>query len=137
MRQIRDTYRLHKDELDVIQDPNARSRKLVELNVEEQCLNIFKTAVVQKRRVETHMEAKAGTNPHVTFSEPQVHAMVYEPTTGEARKLDVNFKKYLDDLHDVYDLYKVPETTTLPTKVVTDQEGEEVCVTTVLSDSLQ
>ena len=137
LRQIRDTYRLHKDELDVIQDPNMRSRKLVELNVEEQCLNIFKTAVVQKRRVETHMEAKAGTNPHVTFSEPQVHAMVYEPTTGEARKLDVNFKKYLDDLHDVYDLYKVPETTTLPTKVVTDQEGEEVCVTTVLSDSLQ
>lgn len=136
LRQIRDTYRLHKGELDIIEDPLQRQRKLVELNVVEQCLNVFKTAVVQKRRVETHIEAQAGTNPHVTFSEPQVHAMVYEPTTGEASKLDVDFKKYLDDLHDVYDLYKVPATT-LPTNVVTSEEGEEVCVTTVLSDSLQ
>ena len=52
LRNIRDTYRLHKGELDAIKDPQARQRKLVELNVEEQCINVFKTAVV-KRRVET------------------------------------------------------------------------------------
>ena len=109
LRHIRDTYRLHKEELDAIKDPIARQRRLVELNVVEQCLNVFKTAVVQKRRVETHLEAKAGGSAHVTFSEPQVHAFVYEPTTGLASKLDVDFKAYLGELKDVYDLYKIPE----------------------------
>jgi hypothetical protein len=41
-------------ELNGITDLNARQRRLVELNVIEQCLNIFKTAVVQRKRVETH-----------------------------------------------------------------------------------
>ena len=56
LRNIRDTYRLHKEELNVPElqnDPIKLQRKLVELNVVEQCLNIFKTAVVQKRRVDT------------------------------------------------------------------------------------
>lgn len=109
LRNIRDTYRLHKDELNDIQDGRLRQRRLVELNVIEQCLNIFKTAVVQRRRVKTHLEAKAGDNPYVKFSEPRVHAFVYEPTTGQARKLAVDFKAYLKDLSMVYDLYQVPD----------------------------
>jgi hypothetical protein len=31
----------------------------------------------------------------VTFAEPRVHAFVYEPTTGEAKKLPVDFYAYL------------------------------------------
>lgn len=53
LRNIKDTYRLHKKELDDIQDNRARQRRLVELNVIEQCLNVFKTAVVQRSRVES------------------------------------------------------------------------------------
>ena len=107
LRNIRDTYRLHKDELNAIQDPMARQRRLVELNVVEQCLNIYKTAVVQRRRVQTHLESKE-IGSKFTFAEPRVHAFVYEPTTGKATKLQVDFGGYLKDLKSVYDLYSVP-----------------------------
>jgi len=56
LRNIKDTYRLHKKELDNIQDLRARQRRLVELNVIEQCLNVFKTAVVQRSRVESYRQ---------------------------------------------------------------------------------
>lgn len=56
LRNIRDTYRLHRKELLQIQDSTARNRRLVEINVIEQCLNVFKTAVVQRRRVETYKQ---------------------------------------------------------------------------------
>lgn len=36
VRNIRDTYRLHRDELNAITDPRLRQRRLVELNVVEQ-----------------------------------------------------------------------------------------------------
>ena len=49
LRLIRDTYRLHKNQLDSIKDPERRHKRLVELNVTEQCMNLYKTAVVQKR----------------------------------------------------------------------------------------
>ena len=56
LRNIRDIHRLHRAELSRIKEPIARQRRLVELNVIEQCLNIFKTAVVQKRRVEVRVK---------------------------------------------------------------------------------
>jgi len=34
-----------------------------------------------------------------------VHALVYEPSQGLARKLPINFKDYISDLHHVYDLF--------------------------------
>ncbi|RYH27256.1 hypothetical protein EON65_13705, partial [archaeon] len=43
LRLIRDVYRLNRDYLDLIQDENQKHRTLVELNVIEQCLNIYKT----------------------------------------------------------------------------------------------
>ena len=113
LRNIRDSYRLHKAELDEIPDLRERQRKLVELNVIEQCLNVFKTAVVQRRRVETYEAAKVPGSLY-TFSEPVVHAFVYEPTTGQAKKLEVDFRKYLKELADVYDLYNHEQQTLSP-----------------------
>lgn len=49
LRNIRDVYRLHRKELDAIADEDARYDRLVELNVQEQCLNIIKMACVQER----------------------------------------------------------------------------------------
>lgn len=43
----------------------------------------------------------------ITFAEPQIHALVYEPTTGLANKLKINIQEYIDDLRHVYDLYQV------------------------------
>ena len=48
LRNIRDVYRLHMAELDSIANDDDRYNRLVELNVQEQCVNIIKTAVLQK-----------------------------------------------------------------------------------------
>lgn len=45
LRLIRDVYRLHKDHLDHITDNEERHRRLVELNVIEQCINLYKTGL--------------------------------------------------------------------------------------------
>lgn len=53
LTQIRDVYRLHKDDLDSIKDPSVREKRLIELNVIEQCLNVYKSSIVQKKRIQT------------------------------------------------------------------------------------
>lgn len=100
VRNIRDVYRLHKDELDSIQDYNQRKNRLVELNAQEQALNVYKTAVVQRRRVYTNM--KDG------IAQPKVHAMVFDPKTGVLKRLNTfNAKEELASLKSLYDLYDV------------------------------
>lgn len=48
LRHIKDVYRIHRDELDAIDDKTARQNRLVELNVMEQVQNLAKTATIQK-----------------------------------------------------------------------------------------
>jgi carbonic anhydrase len=48
LRNIKEVYATHADELNAIDDLNARSNRLVELNVIEQVKNLAKTSVVQK-----------------------------------------------------------------------------------------
>ncbi|RAW21120.1 hypothetical protein PC110_g22436, partial [Phytophthora cactorum] len=45
LRSVRDVHRKHKEELDALPTEEARYRRTVELNVKQQCLNIFKTNV--------------------------------------------------------------------------------------------
>ncbi|RKR80236.1 carbonic anhydrase [Mucilaginibacter gracilis] len=45
---VRDVYRIHKEELDAITDPEMQHRRLVELNVREQIYQLKTTAIVQK-----------------------------------------------------------------------------------------
>ena len=47
LREIRDIYRLHQQELDILQD-EERYNRLVEINVVEQCINVVKTAALQQ-----------------------------------------------------------------------------------------
>lgn len=47
LRNIKDVYRLHEDELLAIEDEDSRVDRLVELNVEEQVMNLAKTSIVQ------------------------------------------------------------------------------------------
>jgi carbonic anhydrase len=112
------SYRLHRSELDGIKDPEKRHRRLVELNVIEQCINLFKTGAIQRQRVTTYREGQA----YVT---PRIHACVFDPKTGDLIKLQVNFKEFTRDLHDIYDLYtlddeyvlnNVPHAPQVPTK---------------------
>ena len=48
LRNIKDVYRLHKDELDGFRDEEARTDRLVELNVMEQVIHLAKTSIIQR-----------------------------------------------------------------------------------------
>ncbi|HJU45976.1 MAG TPA: carbonic anhydrase [Chitinophagaceae bacterium] len=47
LRNIKDVYRLHRDELNAIKDEEQRCDRLVELNVQEQVMNLAKTSIIQ------------------------------------------------------------------------------------------
>ena len=48
LRNIKDVYRLHREELDAFTDDEKRSDRLVELNVQEQIFNLAKTSIIQR-----------------------------------------------------------------------------------------
>jgi carbonic anhydrase len=48
LRNIKDVYRLHREELDGIQPEEKRCDRLTELNVKEQILNLAKTSIIQR-----------------------------------------------------------------------------------------
>lgn len=103
LRNIRDVYRLHRKELNAIKDPEQRHRRLVELNVIEQCINLFKTGAVQRKRMETY------ANSDMPFSNPRIHPCIYDPKDGLLKELKVDFKKKLKELGHVYDLYNLDD----------------------------
>lgn len=92
LRNIRDVYRLHEKELDAIEDDKARYNRLVEINVYEQCLNVIKTAEVQKSYVEKGYPIVAG--------------WVYDLNEGVLIDLKIDFKKELNRIRKIYDLTK-------------------------------
>jgi len=48
LRNIKDVYRLHREELEIIKDEETRTDRLVELNVREQVNNLAKTSIIQR-----------------------------------------------------------------------------------------
>ena len=89
LRNIRDVYRLHKKELNAIADENARYNRLVELNVQEQCINLIKTAAVQKAYRERNL---------------QVHGWVFDIHSGKLIDLKIDFDEVLKDIMEIYNL---------------------------------
>lgn len=90
LRNIRDVYRLHKEELNGINNETRRYERLVELNVEEQCINVIKLAVVQKA--------------YIKKGYPTVHGWVFDIKSGRIIDLKLNFTKILKDIQRIYDL---------------------------------
>lgn len=90
LRNIRDVYRLHKDELNAIADEHTRYNRLVELNVQEQCLNVIKTASVQER--------------YLNEGAPLVHGWVFDIASGKLIDLKIDFVKELKGIREIYDL---------------------------------
>ena len=48
LRNIKDVYRLHREELDNIADEEKGTDRLVELNVKEQVMHLAKTSIIQR-----------------------------------------------------------------------------------------
>lgn len=90
LRNIRDVYRLHKDELNAIADIDARYNRLVELNVQEQCINVSKLASVQQE--------------YYSRQYPIVHGWVFDLKTGLLKDLNLDFDKILKDIQEIYKL---------------------------------
>jgi carbonic anhydrase len=89
LRNIRDVYRTHKDVLNAITDEPARYDKLVELNVQEQCINVIKLAAVQEAHKERGLT---------------VHGWVFDIHTGKLIDLKINFPKILSEIMEIYRL---------------------------------
>ncbi len=89
LRGIRDVYRLHKEELNAIENEDIRYNRLVELNVQEQCVNLIKTAAVQ----EAHKERGL-----------LVHGWVFDIHSGKLIDLKINFSKILENIMEIYKL---------------------------------
>ncbi len=89
LRNIRDVYRLHKTELNDITDESEKYNRLVELNVQEQCVNVIKTSDVQKAIRERGL---------------MVHGWVFDIHTGELIDLKIDFQKILSDIMEIYRL---------------------------------
>lgn len=89
LRNIRDVYRLHKDELNEIEDETEKYNRLVELNVQEQCVNVLKTADIQRAVKERDIT---------------VHGWVFDLYTGRLIDLKIDFEKALDQIQEIYRL---------------------------------
>lgn len=89
LRNIRDVYRLHKNQLNAIEDEEERYKRLVELNVQEQCINVIKTAQVQRAYRERGL---------------QVHGWVFDIHTGKLIDLEIDFDKVLKNIMEIYNL---------------------------------
>jgi len=48
LRNVKDVYRLHREELDAIQNEDLRADRLCELNVKEQVMDLAKTSIIQR-----------------------------------------------------------------------------------------
>ena len=89
LRNIRDVYRLHRNELNLITDEEEKYKRLVELNVQEQCINVIKTAEVQMANRERNLT---------------VHGWVFDIHTGKLIDLNIDFKSVLKDIMEIYRL---------------------------------
>jgi len=87
LRNIRDVYRLHKEELATITDEEERYKRLVELNVQEQCINVIKTPDVQRAIKETGLT---------------VHGWVFDMNSGQLIDLNIDFEKILENIMEIY-----------------------------------
>jgi len=89
LRNIRDVYRIHKNELNSITSEEDKYDRLVELNVQEQCVNLIKTAAVQKAARERGLK---------------VHGWVFDVHTGKLIDLKIDFDNILKNIMEIYHL---------------------------------
>lgn len=80
-------YRLHKTELNSISEKEERYKRLVEINVQEQCINVIKTADVQKAIKERNL---------------RIHGWVFDIGTGKLINLQIETDKIMNEITEIY-----------------------------------
>ncbi len=89
LREIRDVYRLHQQELAALPDEAARYHRLVELNVQEQCINVTKNPEVQRAMRDRGL---------------QVHGWVFDIATGKIIDLKLDLPELMQEFMTIYSL---------------------------------
>ena len=89
LRNIRDVYRQHRNLLNAIEDEGKKYDRLVELNVQEQCINLIKTAAVQRAFRDRNLI---------------VHGWVFDVHTGKLIDLNIAFEGILNNIMEIYRL---------------------------------
>jgi carbonic anhydrase len=91
LRNIKDVYRLYRDELENIDDEEKRTDRLVELNVKEQVMHLAKTSIVQR----------AWQNEQ----RPHLHGWVYGLKDGIINPVfEMNAGTHIDPIYEYDDL---------------------------------
>jgi len=91
LRNIKDVYRLHRVELDSIEDTEKKVNRLTELNVQEQIFNLAKTSIIQK-------SWKKDKRPHL-------HGWVYGLNDGLIKPVfEMMAGTHIDELYEYDDL---------------------------------
>jgi carbonic anhydrase len=91
LRNIKDVYRFHRDEVDHIQDEDTRVNRMVELNVQEQVMNLAKTSIIQK----------AWKNEQL----PHIHGWVYDLHDGIIKPVfEMLAGTHIDPIYEFDDL---------------------------------
>jgi Carbonic anhydrase len=91
LRNIKDVYRLHREELDAIGDFDKRADRLCELNVQEQVMDLAKTSIVQRA---WHHEQR-----------PHLHGWVYGLKDGLINPIfEMPAGTHIDPLYEYDDL---------------------------------
>ena len=98
IRHIKDVYRMHQDELDVITDLKAKQDRFVELNVIEQVYDLGTTSIIQ--------------NAWQKRGSPIVHGWVYDVGNGLIKDLKVS----MNSTEDMPDVYRFEKNTFTPVK---------------------
>lgn len=90
LRNIKDTYRIHRDEM-ISLAPNDRVDRMVELNVEEQVRNLSKTSIIQR----------AWRNEN----RPDLHGWVYGLKDGIIKPIfEMKAGTHIDPIYEYEDL---------------------------------
>lgn len=83
---VKDIYQNHKDQLDLMKDPEEKEKRMVELNVIEQVHNLAKTSFVQKAWKNRELE---------------IHGWVYALENGKIKDLNCKYSN-IDQLEPIF-----------------------------------
>ena len=91
LRNIKDVYRLHREELDSYTDEEKKTDRLVELNVQEQVMHLAKTSIIQRAWKKEQR--------------PDLHGWVYGLKDGIINPVfEMKAGTHIDDLYEYDDL---------------------------------
>jgi carbonic anhydrase len=91
LRNIKDVYRFHRDEIDGLAPHEEKVNRLIELNVQEQVMNLAKTSIVQ--------------HAWKSFNRPHLHGWVYGLHNGIINPVfEMAPRDHIDPIYEFDDL---------------------------------